>query len=169
MKQYIQYSTYQLNICGVREVIGMLMGVQGGFTKYCCFLCLWDSSAIEDHYIKREWQKRTTYEPGMNNVQNVPLAYPKKIFLPPLHNKFGLMKNFVKAMGKTNSRGYQYLVAKFPKISAAKLKKGIFVGPQIREVLKGGSFDESLSQYELRACHSFKWICGYILQIFFIL
>ncbi len=71
------------------------------------------------------------------------------------------MKFFVKAMGKTNSRGYQYLVAKFPKISAAKLKEGIFVGPQIREVLKDGSFDESLSEYELRAWYSFKWFCGH--------
>ncbi len=44
-------------------------------------------------------------------------------------------------MGMTNSKGYQYLVAKFPKINAAKLKEGIFVGPQIREVLKDGSFD----------------------------
>ncbi len=65
-------------------------------------------------------------------------------------------------MGKTNSRGYQYLVEKFPKISAAKLKEGIFV-VQIREVLKDGSFDESLIEYELRAGHSFKWIYGHFL------
>ncbi len=55
---------------------------------------------------------------------------------------------------------------KFPKISAAKFKEGIFVGPQIREFLKDGSFDEtheSLSEYELRAWHSFKWICGHFL------
>ncbi len=61
----IQYSTYQWNICGDLKVIGMLMGMQGDFTKYCCFLCLWDSRATGDHYIKREWQKRATYEPGM--------------------------------------------------------------------------------------------------------
>ncbi len=66
-------------------------------------------------------------------------------------------------MNKINSRGFQYLVAKFPKISAAKLREGIFVGPQIREVLKDGSFDESLTEYELRAWHSFKWICGHFL------
>ncbi len=87
----------------------------------------------------------------MNSVQNVPLVDPKKIFLPPLHIKLGLIKTFVKAMSKTNLKGYQYLVAKFPKISAAKLKEGIFVGPQIREVLKDGSFDESQIEYELRA------------------
>ncbi len=96
----IQYSTYQWNICGDLKVIGMVMGMQGGFTKYCCFLCLWDSRATGYYYIKREWQKRTTYEPGMNSVQNVPLVDPKKIFLPPLHIKLGLMKKFVKAMGR---------------------------------------------------------------------
>ncbi len=143
-------------------IIGMLMGMQGGFTKYCCFLCLWDSRATGDHYIKHEWQKRTTYEPGMNSVQNVPLVDPKNILLPPFHIKLGLMKFFVKAMGKPNSTGYQYLVAKFPKISAEKLKERIFVRPQIMEVLKDGSFDESPSEYELRAWHSFKWICGHL-------
>ncbi len=132
----VQYSTYQWNICGDLKVIDMLMGMQGGFTKYCCFLCLWDSRATGDNYIKRDWQKRTTYEPGMNSLQNVPLVDPKKIFLPSLHIKLGLMKIFVKAIGKKNSRGYYYLVAKFPKISGAKLKEGIFVGPQIRELLK---------------------------------
>ncbi len=83
-------------IYGDLKVIGMLMGMQGVFTKYCCLLCLWDSRATGDHYIKREWQNRTTYEPGMNSVQNFPLVDLKKIFLPPLHIKFGFMKNFVK-------------------------------------------------------------------------
>ncbi len=82
----IQYSTYQWNICG--NNIGMLMGMQGGFTKYCSFLCLWESCATVGHYIKREWKKRTTYEPAMNSVQNVPLVHPKKIFQPPLHIDF---------------------------------------------------------------------------------
>ncbi len=98
----IQYNSYQWNICGDLKVIGMLMGMQGGFTKYCGFLCLWDSRITGDHDTKREWQKRTTYELGMKSVQNVPLVDPKKIFLPPLHIKLGLMKNFVKAMGKTS-------------------------------------------------------------------
>ncbi len=120
-----QYSTYQWNICGDLKVIDMLMGMQGGFTKYCCFLCLWDSRATGHHYIKREWQKRTKYEPGMNSVQNVPLVDPKKIFQLPLHIKLGLMKKIVKAMGKTNSRRYQYLVTKFPKITAVNLKEAI--------------------------------------------
>ena len=45
------------------------------------------------------------------------------------------MKNFVKALHK-NGAAFQHLSTVFPGLSAAKLKEGIFVGPQIREVLK---------------------------------
>lgn len=62
-------------------------------------------------------------------------------------------------MSKTNSRGFQYLVARFPKISSAKLKEGIFVGPQIREPLHHATFAESLNVLELEAWMAFKWLC----------
>lgn len=154
----IQYTNHQWHICGDLKVIGMLMGMQGGFTKYCCFLCLWDSRAIEDHYNVCDWPLRNTYEPGKNSLQSEPLVDFRKIFLPPLHIKLGLMKNFTKAMGKTNSKGFQYLVEKFPKVSSAKMKEGIFVGPQIREVLKDEDFEKSLNASELKAWHAFKWL-----------
>mgnify|MGYP003465453868 FL=1 len=135
------------------------MGMQTGFTKFCCFLCLWDSRAVNEHYVKRDWMLRTEYEPGVSSVHHIPLVDPDKIFLPPLHIKLGLMKNFVKALGKTESEGFQYLVEKFPKISAAKLKEGVFVGPQIREVLKDHGFEESLTSDEKEAWKAFVWVC----------
>lgn len=156
----IDYKTHQWNICGDLKVIGMLMGMQGGFTKFCCFLCLWDSRAVNDHYVKRDWNLRDEYVPGCSSVQHDPLVDPHKIFLPPLHIKLGLMKNFVKAMGKNDSDGFRYLVEKFPKISAAKLKEGIFVGPQIREVFKDEHFEQSLNPYEKEAWSTFVWVCG---------
>ena len=45
------------------------------------------------------------------------------------------MKNFMKALHK-NGAAFQHLSTVFPGLSAAKLKEGIFIGPQIREVLK---------------------------------
>ena len=39
-------------------------------------------------------------EPGIINVENQPLVEPSKILLPSMHLKFGLMKNFVKAMNQ---------------------------------------------------------------------
>ena len=40
------------------------------------------------------------------------------------------MKNFVKGM-KKEGRAFRYLRNKFPNINDAKVKEGIFVGPQI--------------------------------------
>ena len=75
-----------------------------------------------------------------------------KVLLPPLHIKLGLMKNFVKALHK-NAAAFQHL-------STAKLKEGIFVGPQIREVLKDMDFEELLNLKELRAWEAFKSVCS---------
>ena len=54
------------------------------------------------------------------------------------------MKNFVKALHK-NGAAFQHLSTVFPGLSAAKLKEGIFVGSQIREVLKDTDFEELLN------------------------
>ena len=56
--------------------------------------------------------------------------------MPPLHIKLELMKNFVKTMAKQNSNSFEFLFKKFLKLSQAKLKEGIFVSPQIRELLE---------------------------------
>lgn len=154
----ISFKTHRWNICGDLKVIGMLMGMQGGFTKYCCFLCLWDSRSTAEHYVKTDWQPRNAYTPGTSSVKYLPLVDPTTIYLPPLHIKLGLMKNLVKAMGKANSPGFQYLVKKFPSISAAKLKEGIFIGPQIKSVLHDEEFKHFLSAEELEAWNAFVWV-----------
>ena len=69
------------------------------------------------------------------------------------------MKNFVKALHK-NAAAFQHLSTVFPGLSAAKLKEGIFVGPQIREVLKDTDFEELLNLKELRAWEAFKSVCS---------
>ena len=156
----IHYSDYQWSLCGDLNVIGILMGLQGGFTKHCCFLCLWDSRATALHYETKGCPKRNSYAPGVKNIQHIPLVNPDKVLMPPLHIKLGLMKNFVKAMAKQNSNGFEFLCKKFPKLSLAKLKEGIFVGPQIRKVFEGPEFEKTLNTLELRAWHAFRWICS---------
>ena len=64
-------------------------------------------------------------------VQCHPLIESKKISLPPLHIKLGLM-NFVKAMD-TSKAVFQFFMDKFPSLSEGKIREGVFVGPQIRE------------------------------------
>jgi len=128
--KHIQYSKYNWNICGDLKVVALLLGMQLRYTKYCCFVCEWDSRAKELHYVKQKWPLRKNSVPGQKNVAHQPLVEPSKIFLP-LHIKLGLMKNFVKAMNKEGA-GFCYLRQMFPRISDAKVKEGIFVGPQIR-------------------------------------
>ena len=40
-----KYAEHLWRICGDLKVIGLLLGLQSCFTKYCCFLSLWDSRA----------------------------------------------------------------------------------------------------------------------------
>lgn len=135
----INYGQHQWSICGDLKVVAILLGLQGGYTKYCCFLCEWDSRAKALHYIKRDWPLRQTLQPGTKNVKYPALVDSNKILLPPLHIKLGLMKNFVKAMDR-NKAAFMYLISKFPSLSAAKINEGIFVGPQIRELINDDEF-----------------------------
>jgi hypothetical protein len=74
--------------------------------------------------------------------------------LPPLHIKLGLVKCFVKAMNK-NGAGFKYVQTKFSRIiSEAKIKEGVFDGPQIRELLKDRKFEETLTPAERNAWQS---------------
>jgi hypothetical protein len=58
-----------------------------------------------------------------------------KILLPSKHLKFALMKHFVKAKNHEEA-AFTYLREKFPRLSKAKLKESIFIGPQIRDLIK---------------------------------
>ena len=72
------------------------------------------------------------------------------------------MKNFVKVLHKIGA-AFQHLSTLFPGLSAAKLKAGIFVGHQIREVPKDTDFEELLNLKELRAWEAFKSVCSGVL------
>lgn len=50
----IRYDEYKWQICGDLKVTGLLLGMQSGFTKHMCFLCLWDSRAREKHYTTKK-------------------------------------------------------------------------------------------------------------------
>jgi hypothetical protein len=90
-------------------------------------------------------------------VQHPSLAEADKILLPPLHIKLGLIKNFVKAMDRSGA-GFKYLAEKFPRLSEAKIKEGVFVGPQIRELFKDDRFDNMLQGNEKNAWDAFRLV-----------
>jgi hypothetical protein len=128
---------------------------RAGYTKFSCFLCDWDSRDKKNHYIQKEWPKHGTFTLGQKNIVHPPLVNSGMILLPPLHIMLGLFKNFVKAMDK-NSAGFHYLKEKFPHASDAKIKEGIFVGPQIRALTRDEMFEDMLSQVEKSAWRSLK-------------
>ena len=44
-----KYDDHQWLICGDLKMVNFLLGLQGGYTQYRCFLCYWDSRADKDH------------------------------------------------------------------------------------------------------------------------
>jgi len=68
------------------------------------------------------------------------------------------MKIFVKGMDKTG-HGFEYVRNKFPNVSDTKIKEGIFIGPQIREMMQDKQFNEDLNETERNVWLSFKRLC----------
>ena len=67
MKQVLEklkYSEHNWKICGDLKLVCILLGQKGRYTKYPCFLCLWESHAKKDHWVKQDWPKRTEFVIG---------------------------------------------------------------------------------------------------------
>ena len=65
------------------------------------------------------------------------------------------MKQFVKALSK-EGECFKYLRDKFPALSEAKIKEGVFVGPDIRKLMKDPQFETKMNVKEKVAWLSFK-------------
>ena len=151
----IKYNEHNWMICGDLKVISILLGQQSGFTKYPCFLCLWDSRARQEHWVRDIWPKRENFRVGEMNILHVPLVNPSKVLLPPLHIKLGLMKQFVKALDKEGDC-FKYLCRTFPALSSEKLRAGIFDGPQIRRLLKDDNFVRNMTALKKKTWLAFS-------------
>ena len=93
----------------------------------------------------------------MYNVIREPLTSRKKVLLPPLHIKLGLVKQFVKALD-FEREGFQEIRSMFPRLSETKIKGGIFVGPQIKTMLKSKTLEEKMNETEKEAWHAFRGV-----------
>jgi len=60
------------------------------------------------------------------------------------------MKQFVKGLNPS-SKAFNYLKSCFPKLSEAKITAGIFVGPQLRQLMNDDNFPKTLARKEKRA------------------
>ena len=121
-----------------------------------CFLCLWNIWKDSSHYAVKVWPTRQSPQIGRHNVHHQPLVSFANVFLLPLHIKLGLLKNFVKVMDQEGN-SFKFLKDFFgAHKSDAKLKAGIFVGPEIRKLMLNEEFDSQLNLVELAAWNALK-------------
>ena len=77
-----KYDEFKWELCGDLKAVTLLLGTQLRFTKYCCYLCEWDSRGKKKHYVSKLWPKQTSLMPGEKNVVNPSLVLLENIFLP---------------------------------------------------------------------------------------
>ena len=65
------------------------------------------------------------------------------------------MKQYTKALDDS-SKAFAFLRNKFPRLGEAKVKAGVFVGPQIRKLLADSEFPNLLTNVERKALLSFN-------------
>ena len=135
-------------------MVGFLLGLQCGYMRFPCFLCLWDSRARAQHWINQDWPVREELMPGEKNVQAHPLVERSKIILLPLHIKLDIIKQFAKALNKDGDC-FKYICTRFPGSTIEKLKAGIFYGPQIRTLINDCDFPNAMNEKESCARSSF--------------
>lgn len=126
----IKYHEHKWKICCDLKVVNILQGViaKGGFPKFFCFLCNWDSRSKIDHYQCHDWIRRTPENEKKLNLCNEPLIRNiDDILLPPLHIKLGIASKFIQVAVEDAEEVYGCLQDIFPKLSTDKIKKGIFI------------------------------------------
>ena len=96
----IKYDEFKWKLHGDLKVVALLLGMQLGYTKYCCFLCEWDSRDKQNHYVNKLWPKRTSLTPGKKKSSILLLVFRRNVSAP-FAIKLGLIKNSVKGMDKT--------------------------------------------------------------------
>ena len=75
----IKYNEHNWIICVDLKMVNFLLGQQSGYTKYPCFLCLWDSRARLKHWVRKDW-------PSREKLTNHWLTAKKSCFLPFISN-----------------------------------------------------------------------------------
>ncbi|GBN54383.1 hypothetical protein AVEN_89012-1 [Araneus ventricosus] len=73
------------------------------------------------------------------------------------------MKQFIKSVAKYGEC-FRYQCSKFPKLSEAKLKEGVFTGPDIPKLLSDSLFSETMEYKEKEAWDSFKDVVQRLLE-----
>ena len=98
----------------------------------------------------KNWPLRSSYEIRTYNVKQQPLVDAAKILMPPLYIKLGLIKQFVKQLD-TEGEAFKCIQQLFRKYSEAKIKAGVFPGPEVKGLINFIDFPKLLSEVERTA------------------
>lgn len=176
----IKYNEQKWKICCDLKVVNILQGVisNGGYPKYFCFICNWDSRSKLDQYKSKHWIKRSSESEKQLKLMNTPLIKNiDDILLPPLHIKLGITKKFIEVAVKNNDDFFVCLKTIFPKLSNDKIRNGngcsirdvnifyqllsllstgVLNGPDIRKLMKSESFTNTLTNNHRKAWDALK-------------
>lgn len=125
----IKYKEQKWKICCDLKVVNILQGVieKGGYPKYFCFLCNWDSRYKGNQYKCKHWIPRTPENQQSLRLRNEPIIPDSTdILLPPLHTKLGICGKFVEVVVKDVDGAFECLKTIFPKLSNDKIKAGAY-------------------------------------------
>ena len=111
----------------------MLAVLQGGYTKFYCFLCEMDQLSYRLQLQKGRMATAIKTTLDQKNETHPAVGDKSKICLPALHIKIGLKKISVKLMDKSRE-GFGYLRQKILKISETKMEEETVVDLKITQL-----------------------------------
>ena len=153
----INYDKFKRQICGDLKSDCITTWTTRKIHKILLLLLWMGQQSSVSYYSRKDWPARKSLEPGIMNVENQPLVELSKILLPSMHLKLGLTKKSLKAMNQEEA-AFTYLREPFPRLSEAKLKESIFIGPQIRDFIQDEYFDKLQQGDEKAVWDSFKFV-----------
>ena len=108
----LEYDQFNWQVIRDFRMVAFLVGLQGGLTKFPCYLCHWNSRNTTAHCHRRICPKRIEYSVGYSNIKRDPLIDLIKILLPSLHINLGFIKQFVTRI-QTHSSHYKTSLPRF--------------------------------------------------------
>ena len=138
----VNYQEHEWLICRDLKVIGLVLELQGGHTKYLCFLCLWDSQVDNQHYLRQKWPLRQRLKPGLQNIVS-PSSWTEQNTASTL--MYQLRSN--QELCESNRQGRQQVCLLMDKHGETQ---GLYIWWTLnKELMKDPMFDETLSKAEL--------------------
>ena len=79
----IMYDEFNWKLLGDLKVVALLLGMQLGYTKYCCFLCECDTRDQWNHCVNKLWPKRTSMTRTGDKCRQSSSCSSREIFFDP--------------------------------------------------------------------------------------